>query len=175
MQVKRMLGGLPFGQQKEEFVKVKIMLFFFIFSITLISCKEKSANDLFESFVQKTSNEKYIILKTADLTPTESLDGNYLKIIGNHGNTIYLLEKAKSLKETKYCIPNLVCPMTEGDIAICILIDMYQMSDAYFDTVMYENIQRETDNAKDFWNYIHISEDNRNEIIKKIWLLLDLI
>lgn len=144
------------------------MLFFFIFSITLISCKEKSANHLFESFVQKKSNEKYIILKTADLTPIELLDSNYLKIIEKQGNTTYLLEKAKSIKETKYCIPNLVCPMAEGDIAICMLIDMYQMSDDYFDTVMYENIKRKTDSARDFWDYIHMSEDNRNEVIKKI-------
>ena len=144
------------------------MLFFFIFSVTFISCKEKSANDLFESFVQKKSNEKYIILKTTDLTPTESLDVNYLKIIENHDNTTYLLEKAKSIKETKYCIPNLVCPMTEGDVAICMLFDMYKMSDDYFENVMYKNIKREVHSAADFWYYIHVSEDNRNEIIKKI-------
>ncbi|UTC75991.1 hypothetical protein E4O03_04595 [Treponema sp. OMZ 792] len=153
-------------------MKVKIMLFFF--TITLISCIEKSANDLFESFVQKESNEKYLVLKTADLNPTESLDGNYLKIIENHGNTNYLLEKAESIKETKYCIPNLVCPMTEGDIAVCMLIDMYQMSDNYFETVMYENIKRKTDSAKDFWDYIHASENNRKEIIRKIteWIMI---
>lgn len=149
-------------------MKTKIMLFFFIFSITLISCKEKSVNDLFESFVQKKSNEKYIILKTADINSLETLDITYRKIIENYSNKILLLEKAKSIKETKYCIPNLVCPMTEGDIAICMLVDMYKISDNYFENVMYKNIKREAYNAADFWNYIHISEDNRNEIIKKI-------
>ena len=34
-------------------MKVKVLLFFFISSISLVSCKEKSANDLFESFVHK--------------------------------------------------------------------------------------------------------------------------
>ena len=145
------------------------MLFFFISSISLISCKEKSANDLFESFVQKKLNEKYIVLKTADITPIESLDKDYRKIIENHSNTTLLLEKAKSIKETKYCIPNLVCPMTEGDVAICMLLDMYKMSDDYFENVMYKNIKREVHHsAADFWHYIHVSEDNRNEIIKKI-------
>lgn len=149
-------------------MKIKIVLFFFISSISLISCKEKSANDLFESFVHKKLNEKYIVLKTADITPIESLDKDYRKIIENHSNTTLLLEKAKSIKETKYCIPNLVCPMTEGDVAICMLLDMYKMSDDYFENVMYKNIKREVHSAADFWHYIHVSEDNRNEIIKKI-------
>lgn len=136
--------------------------------MSLISCKEESVNDLFESFVHKESNEKYIVLKTADITPIESLDKDYRKIIANHNHTIVLLEKAKSTKETKYCISNLVCPMTEGDIAICMLIDMYKMPDDYFENVMYENIKREMHNAGDFWNYVHESEDHRDEIIQKI-------
>ena len=149
-------------------MKIKIVLFFFISSISLVSCKEKSANDLYESFVNKKPNEKYIVLKTADVNSIEALDKTYRKIIENHSNTTLLLEKAKSIKETKYCIPNLVCPMTEGDIAICMLLDMYKMPDDYFENVMYKNIKREVHSAADFWHYIHASEDNRNEIIKKI-------
>jgi hypothetical protein len=79
-----------------------------------------------------------------------------------------LLEKAKSLKRTNYCIPNIICPMSEGDIAICMLMDMYIMSDEYFESVMYKNIKKEEYSAADFWNYIHKSENNRNEIIQKI-------
>ena len=48
------------------------------------------------------------------------------------------------------------------------LLDMYKMSDDYFENVMYKNIKREVHSAADFWHYIHVSEDNRNEIIKKI-------
>ena len=149
-------------------MKPKILLLFFIFSISLISCKEESVKDLFESFVRTESNEKYIVLKTADVTPVELLDKDYRKIIANHNYTIVLLEKAKSIKKTKYCIPDLVCPMTEGDIAICMLIDMYKISDDYFENVMCENIKSKILSAADFWQYIHVSENNRNEIIKKI-------
>lgn len=150
------------------FFQDKILIFLFTLSISFLSCKEKSANNLFERFVQKESNEKYIVLKTADINSIESLDKAYRKIIANYRHTTLLLEKAKSIKKTKYCIPNLVCPMTEGDIAICMLIDMYKISDEYFENEMYENIKREAHSAADFWNYVHISEDNRNEIIKKI-------
>ena len=164
----RGLTFIRYRKQEGKFMKAKILLFIIVFSVGLISCKERSANDLFESFVQKESNEKYIVLKTGDVNPIESLDETYRKIIENRSNTTLLLEKAKSVKETKYCIPNLVCPMTEGDVAICMLIDMYKMSDDYFEKVMYENIKRELYSAADFWNYIHVSETNRNEVIKKI-------
>lgn len=35
--------------------------------------------------------------------------------------------------------------------------------DEYFESVMYENIERTTNTAYDFWKYIHISEINREE------------
>lgn len=154
-------------------MKVKIFLFF-IFSISYIACKKNSVNNLFETFIQRESNDNYLVFQTADLTPIELLDNNYRRIIENRDNTNYLLEKAESIKETKYCLPNLVCPMAEGDIAICMLIDMYQMPDDYFDTVMYVNIKRKTNTAADFWDYIHTSENNRKEIIRKItdWIMI---
>ena len=58
--------------------------------------------------------------------------------------------------------------MTEGDIAICMLLDMYPMSDDCFENTMYENVKREYGSAADFWRYIHTSAENRNAIIRKI-------
>jgi len=70
-----MLCGLPsITAARRILMKVKVLLFFFISSISLVSCKEKSANDLFESFVHKKLNEKYIVLKTASVNSIESLD-----------------------------------------------------------------------------------------------------
>ena len=74
MRVRSMGGESSSGRKGEKLMKIKILLFFFISSISLISCKEKSANDLFESFVQKKLNEKYIVLKTASVNSIESLD-----------------------------------------------------------------------------------------------------
>ena len=73
-------------------MKVKVLLFFFISSISLVSCKEKSANDLFESFVHKKLNEKYIVLKTASVNSIESLDKDYRKIIENHSKEKYIVQ-----------------------------------------------------------------------------------
>ena len=145
-------------------------IFFILLSFLLISCKEKSVDELFNTFVNCKTDEKYITFQTSDIVPYENLDKNYKKIIENQstGTISFLYEKAKSTKETKYFIPDLVCPMTEGDIAICMLIDMFNMPDKYFDEVMYENIERKTNSARDFWDYIHSSDNNREEIIQEI-------
>lgn len=143
-------------------------LFLFAFLFNIVSCKERSCESSFNSFVDGTDEEGFICLETLDTTPFDSLNRDYSFLINDIDNTDFLLEKAKSQEETDYCIPNLVCPLFEGDIAICMLLDMYPISDDYFDYVMYQNIQRQYSSAADFWNYIHDSENNRNEIIKKI-------
>ncbi len=148
-------------------MKSKIII---VLSFLLISCKEKSTDELFNKFVNCKTDEEYITFQTSDIVPYEKLNKNYKKIIENQstGTISFLYEKAKSTKETKYFIPDLVCPMTEGDIAICMLIDMFNMPDKYFDDVMYENIERKTNSARDFWDYIHSSDNNREEIIQEI-------
>ena len=163
----------PLGNRNKE-MDLRKSFIFFCFTLLLLSCKSKTDKDLFEEFVHKKSVDNFIVLQTAEITPVESLDKNYRKIIQNKGNFSFLLGKAKSTQKTEYCIPNLVCPLTEGDVAICMLIDMYKMSDEYFGTVMYENIKRETNSARDFWDYVQSSDESRNEIIQKIsdWILL---
>lgn len=154
--------------------KFSVFVFAMIFLSGFVLAKDKSAEELFNKFISRKTDEKYILMQTLNIAPLESLDKNYQKIIKNHANTAFLLEKAESVKKTKYYIPNLVCPMTEGDIAICMLIDMYGMSDDYFETVMYENILRKANNARDYWDYIHSSKENRTEIIQKIreWIMI---
>ncbi|MBQ1713169.1 MAG: hypothetical protein II030_02110 [Treponema sp.] len=150
-------------------MKIKICAMLLL-CICLLSCKEQSDEELFNKFVQRQSSsvDEFLVLQTADTCPLESLDKDYQRIIGHHENDVFLFEKAKSEKETRWCIPLLACPLTEGDIAICMLIDMYKMSDDYFESVMYENIKRKANTAADFWDYLHESKENRSEIIQKI-------
>ena len=147
---------------------MKKTVFIIFLIICFVSCKSKSDMELFDDFAQKKSVAGFIILQTLDVNPEESLDKNYRKIIKNKANALFLFEKAKSTTKTQYCIPILHKPLTEGDVAICMLCDMYKISDEYFQTVMYENIKRQTNTAEDFWNYVQASEENRNEIIQKI-------
>ena len=147
---------------------MKLAYMLFLFLPLSISCKEKSCEDLFYEFVYKKNDDGYIVLETGSICPSDVLDKKYKKITADYGNTNYLLEKAASEDPTNYCIPNLVCPMTEGDIAICMLLDMYPMSDDCFENTMYENVKREYGSAADFWRYIHTSAENRNAIIRKI-------
>lgn len=132
--------------------------------------KKNDADKLFANFVnrEKEPDALYLGFDSLGIVPMEYLDKNYQVIIKNFDNTDYLLKKAESEKETEYGIGNIVYPMTEGDIAICMLLDMYLMPDEYFETVMYEDIERETNSARDFWHYIHESKENRLEIIHRI-------
>lgn len=143
--------------------------FIFLICVFLISCKIQSDEEVFNKFVQRKSVTDFLILQTMDVTPLESLDKDYRRIIENTANRTFLFEKAKSEKETQWCIPILMCSLTEGDVAICMLCDMYKMSDEYFENVMYENVEGEagTKNAGDFWNYVHESPEHRDEIIQK--------
>lgn len=148
-------------------MKIKICAMLLLCACFL-SCKEQTDEELFDKFVQRQSADEFLVLQTADTCPLESLDKDYQRIIEHHENDVFLFEKAKSEKETRWCIPLLACPLTEGDLAICMLIDMYKMSDDYFESVMYENIKRKANTAADFWDYLHESKENRSEIIQKI-------
>ena len=143
-----------------------LIIFFHVTEIQ--KSAEKTAAASFEDFVHKKTDEDFIVFQGADTVPFESLDEDYRNVI-EKGGANFLLEKVKSLAETKYCIPNLVCPMTEGDVALCMLLDMYPMSDDYFEENMYEGIPRNTNSARDFWDYVHSSPENRDEIICKIY------
>lgn len=148
-------------------MKIKICAMLLLCACFL-SCKEQTDEELFDKFVQRQSADEFLVLQTADTCPLESLDKDYQRIIGHHENNVFLFEKAKSEKETCWCIPLLACPLTEGDLAICMLIDMYKMSDDYFESVMYENIKRKANTAADFWDYLHESKENRSKAIQNI-------
>ena len=149
---------------------MKLKNFFtLLLCICFLACKKQSDQELFSEFVQRQSGAEYLVLQTADSVPLESLDKDYREIIEHHENETFLFEKAESEKVTRWCLPLLACPLTEGDIAICMLIDMYKMSDEYFESVMYQNIERKANNASDFWSYLHESKENRSEVIQKIW------
>ena len=148
-------------------MKLKIV-FVFLLCLCFFACKKKSDPELFDEFVQRQDGSEYLVLQTADTLPLESLDKDYRRIIEHHENETFLFRKAESEKDTRWCMPLLACPLTEGDIAICMLIDMYKMSDEYFECVMYKNIERKTNTAADFWNYIHESKENRSKVIQKV-------
>ena len=73
-------------------------------------------------------------------------------------------------------LTNIACPLTDGDIALCLLLDINLFGDEVFiDKLVHPDIKKKyLDNgAQVWWKWIHSNTENRKWIIGEIKNLID--
>jgi len=157
--------------QKEE--TMKEILLVAIISICTFGCSE-NPEVLFNKMINNPNIENgmsYSRLYSYDLkTGDKNEYQDKLYQMGKKVNT-FLLEKAKGTNITKYFIPNIVCPLSDGDVAIALFIDINKIDDNVFiSTLVNEEIKEEynTIGASIWWNWLHRNIKNREWIIARL-------
>ena len=80
----------------------------------------------------------------------------------------YLLEKSYSLEITNWYFHPFHFQMTEGDIAIVLLLEKNLIEDDFYKIVPYEIKYEYIENGRDasiWWDYLHKDVKNRENII----------
>lgn len=149
-------------------------IFCSILLLLILGSCAKNAEFYFEKMLttpKLEAGQTYCPLYSYDLhTGTENYYQDKLFKMGTAINS-FLLEKAKGNAPTNYMIENIVCPLTDGDIAIDLLLDINLISDNVFaEELVPDSIKEEYRNngASVWWEWIHESASNRAWVIDAI-------
>ena len=146
-------------------------IFNFLLMLLIISCK----ND-FNVFYKQMINEKEtVFLEHPDYS--SSLNDVYMKIykMGKENN-YKLLEFAINDNPTNWLTTFSYIPLTDGDLAISLIIDINEISDEDFFLLMPLEIRKEYEKngVLVFWNWIHEDISNRKYVITQLKNILNL-
>ncbi len=144
------------------------MIFIFFFGVIFISCK----ND-FDSLYKQMINEKETVtLINSDYS--SSLNVAYAKILkmGKENND-KLLKLAINENSTNWITNFSYRPLTDGDLAISLIIDINKISDEDFYLLMPSEIKNEYEKngVVVFWDWIHEEVSNREYVINQLEIL----
>lgn len=147
------------------------MIFIFFFGVIFISCK----ND-FDSLYKQMINEKETVtLINSDYS--SSLNVAYAKILkmGKENND-KLLKLAINENSTNWITNISYQPLTDGDLAISLIIDINKISDEDFYLLMPSEIKNEYEKkgVVVFWDWIHEGVSNREYVINQLEILTNL-
>jgi hypothetical protein len=139
---------------------------------TMFSC-----NDNFEiGFNELVNVREYDCLNTVSLHGLDDCSQKYKELYLKGAKINHqLIAKAISGKETKYRL----CPMsfllTEGDIALCLLIDINKMDDNEFYKLIPPALISDHKNKGSitWWLWIHEKPENRRWVVDQIQAILD--
>ena len=137
----------------------------FLFVLFLVSCKQ----DFDVLFNQMINEEKIVILEHPDYSSV--INNAYIKIykLGKKNNK-KLLELAINENSTTWVTNIIERPLTDGDLAISLLVDINEISDADFYYLMPLEIGKEYDKngVFVFWDWIHENKNNRLYVINQL-------
>jgi hypothetical protein len=152
------------------FMKNKCLIFSFI--ILFFNCHGKdNVEYYFNRLININTRETF---PPIDLDGIEYIHNKYYKKLYNMNKKIncYLLEKAYSTKPTNWYFYPFYFQMTEGDIAIKLLLDINLLNDSEFYKIIPEKINDEYNKSNGYaniwWIYLHKNIENRKEIIELI-------
>jgi len=137
-------------------------LCFFIFS--LISCNNIDYNFNKLISIEEKNNEN--IFYSINLHGIENINNVYYKRLYKKGKNInkYLIEKMYSEKMTNWYNYPFYIKMSEGDIAVNLLLDINEIE---FNKIIPMEILNEynKNGARILWNYLHENKENIIELI----------
>jgi hypothetical protein len=149
-------------------------LFLLFVVLLLINCQKYDVNNKAEYYFNKLVNVKneqefYSI----NLNGINNINNkNYIKLYNmNKSINEYLLEKSNSLKITNWYFNPFHFQMTEGDIAIVLLLEINLNEDDFYKIVPNEIENEYIENGKNadiWWFYLHEDIKNREKIIELI-------
>jgi hypothetical protein len=151
------------------FLRNKLFLLFII--LIFINCQNYTGNSKAEYYFNKLINVKneqefYSI----NLNGIENIKDKYYIKLYNMNKSIneYLLEKSYSLKITNWYFHPFHFQMTEGDIALVLLLEINLIEDDFCKIVPYEIEYEYIENGRNaniWWVYLHKDIKNRENII----------
>ncbi len=145
-----------------------IMLFSLL---CLVSCNS-SFEQSFDKLIRIKNDD---CLNTVNMHSVDNVSNDYknLFLMGKEINS-NLLNIAISDKETKYRLCSMAFYLTEGDISICLLLDINEIGDKEFEMLIPEQLieKYKSSGASVWWLWIQGSIANRKWVIDKISSLL---
>lgn len=150
--------------------KIYFLTFIFFFGVIFISCK----ND-FDTLYQQMINEKEtVFLEHHDYS--SSVNDRYMKICKmGKGNNEALLKLAINENPTNWITCLSYRSLTDGDLAISLIIDINEINDEDFCLLMPLEIRKEYEKigVVVFWDWIHESVSNREYVINQLENLIN--
>jgi hypothetical protein len=154
------------------FLKNKFFLIFII--VLLTNCQKYTGNNeaeyYFNKLVNSRKNQEYYSI---NLNGIENIQNKYYIKLYNMNKSIneYLLEKSYSLKITNWYFHPFHFQMTEGDMAIALLLDINLIDDDFYKIIPNEIEHEYIENSKNaniWWIYLHENISNRENITRLI-------
>ena len=150
-----------------------------ILTVIFITGCANNTSFLFDKMVNKKNSvdgTNVICLYSYDLHTGEQ--NEYHEKLYKKGSKInnFLLQKANQANKTNYIIPNIVSPLTDGDIAISLLLDINQITDSEFKlNLITKEIEEDYNNSGStvWWKWIHENIENRKWVISQIKILIE--
>lgn len=146
-------------------------IFILFFGAIFISCK----NDFDILYEQMINERETVMLMHSDYS--SSLNASYAKImkLGKENND-KLLKLAINENSTKWITNVSYRPLTDGDLAISLIIDINEISDEDFYLLMPVEVKNEYEKngAVVFWDWIHEGLSNREYVINQLEVLINL-
>ena len=132
----------------------------------VISCNTTDYN--FNKLITVKENNNENVLQSIDLHGIENINNIYYKRLYNKGKSInkYLLQKVYSENITNWYNYPFYFNMSEGDIAIKLLLDINKID---FQNIVPTEILYEynKNGARIWWNYLHKDKEKIIELIKE--------
>lgn len=146
------------------------LIFIFFLGIFFISCK----NDFDILYKQMINEKETVLLEHSDYS--SSLNDAYMKICKmGKGNNNNLLELAINENSTNWVTDFSYRPLTDGDLAISLIIDINEISDEDFYLLMPLEVRNEYEKngVVAFWDWIHEGVANREYVINQLEKLMN--
>jgi hypothetical protein len=149
---------------------INAVLIFYIIILFNSCYRNNNIDYLFGKLINMKNKETFYSI---NLHGIENVNNKYYKKLYSIGKNLnpYLLNKCYSTKLTNWYFDSFYFQMTEGDIAIQLLIEI-NFDDYTFIKIIPEEIYNEyIENGKNsniWWIYLHKNSNNRKEIIELI-------
>lgn len=146
------------------------LIFIFFLGVFFISCK----NDFDILYKQMINEKETVLFEHSDYS---SLNDAYMKIckMGKENNN-NLLELAINENSTNWVTDFSYRPLTDGDLAISLIIDINEIRDEDFYLLMPLEVRNEYEKngVVVFWDCIHEGGANREYVIDQLEKLMNL-
>jgi hypothetical protein len=141
---------------------MKYLSLLLLIFVIAVSCN--NYQNAFESLISKKEIDCF---PSVDLEGLDCIDNNNYKIIYNSGTRAnsYLISRLTSDRKTKWTYATMPFFLTEGDIALLLLMDINNID---FMILLPKELENEykKHGALCWWSWIHENDRNRNMVIK---------
>ncbi len=131
--------------------------------------EEKEFDALLESAKPDGQDEPYVELHSLDTYPSSGNKKYDAYVKRGKEVNYYLIRRMLNNEPTKFYIPDIATPLTDGDIAFMMLMDINCDDDGWEKKLFPSFVtEKEGYTARYLFDYLHASESNRLEVAQKL-------